>query len=178
MIWGARLADESPHDLALAGEDLDAPKVAVGSRVECFFKASEEASDGEWDPGKVISQNGDGSSWQVKFDDGEEHTIETNDPDLRLESSGPWGIWLETYMPGLLLLAYRAARRTPTLLDMRFFNMLQYPEQYGDSDIAEFQPRNFCDVDRLCNTVNLCDDDDSVAETPAKSRKTSAKGSA
>jgi hypothetical protein len=178
-IWGTRLhcksQDESPQDLALAGagelDYLSAPKVAVGCRVEGFFKSSVEASDGEWFPGEVISRNSRSGSWQVKFDDGEEHNFEANDPDLRLESSGPWTTWLDTYMPGLLLSAYRAARRTPTQLEMRFFNMLQHPEQFSDSPadiVGQFQPRNFCDVERLCNTVNLCNDADSVAETPAK----------
>jgi hypothetical protein len=173
--WGAKLQDESPQDLALAGgasagEDLAAPKVAVGSRVECFFKSSEEASDGEWYSGEVTAQNGNGS-WQILFDDGEEHNFDNNDPDLRLESFGPWTTWLESYMPGLLLSAYRAARRTPTQLEMRFFNMVQNPEQFRDSDIAEFQPKNFCDVEGLCGRAHLCDDADSASETPAKRGK-------
>jgi hypothetical protein len=53
--------------------------------------------------------------------------------------------------------------------------MLQNPEQYVATvtDSAEFQPRNFCDVVRLCNVVDLscCDDVDSDAETPAKRRR-------
>ena len=48
--------------------------------------------------------------------------------------------------------------------------MLQNPEQFETivTESAEFQPRNFCDVPRLCNVVNLCDDAASDSETPAK----------
>ena len=174
--WGARFEDEIPQGLAVTGtggegaadcEGLAAPKIAIGTRVECFFKNSEKDSNGEWYAGKVTSQIKNGS-WRIKFDDGEEHNFEGDDPDLRLETSGPWATWLDAYLPDLLLSAYRAARRTPTQLEMRFFNMLQNPEQFGDS--AEFQPRNFCDVVSLCDVVNLCNEDDavSIAETPAK----------
>ena len=82
---------------------------------------------------------------------------------------------LMTYLPDLLLSAYRAARRDPYQVEMRFLDMLQNPEQYVATvtESAEFQPRNFCDVVRLCDVVDLscCDDADSDAETPAKRRR-------
>ena len=150
--------------------------IAEGTRVECLFKDAEEPSDdGGWYAGTVKSQNEDGS-WKIKFDDGDEDDFKEDDPDFRLETSGPWATWLDTYLPDLLLSAYRAARRNPYQVDMRFFQMLQNPEKFGDgaraTDGAEFQPRNFCDVVGLCDSglVNLCDDSDavSIAETPAK----------
>jgi hypothetical protein len=51
--------------------------------------------------------------------------------------------------------------------------MLQNPEQFEAimTDSAEFQPRNFCDVAVLPNIVDLCDDDASVAETPARNKR-------
>jgi len=171
------LIDESSQGLALAGTGgLDqgrglaagSPKIAEGTRVECLFKDPEESADaGAWFAGVVESQNEDGS-WKIKFDDGDQDNFMADDPDLRLESSGPWATWLDTYLPGLLLSAYRAARRNPYQFEMRFFDMLQNPEQHAAFDSAEYQPRNFCDVVGLCDVVNLCDDDISIAETPAK----------
>ena len=152
-----------------------ATKIAEGTRVECLFKDTEEPCDkGEWYVGTAISQNEDGS-WKIKFDDGDEDNFKADDPDLRL-ASGPWATWLDTYLPDLLLSAYRAARRDPYQVEMRFLDMLQNPEQYVATvtDSAEFQPRNFCDVVRLCDVVDLscCGDDaDSDAETPAKRRR-------
>ncbi len=151
-----------------------ATKIAEGTRVECLFKDPEEPSDvGKWYTGTAISQNEDGS-WKIKFEDGDEDNFKADDPDLRL-ASGPWAIWLDTYLPKLLLSAYRAARRGLSQVDVRFFDMLQNPERYVETvtESAEFQPRNFCDVVRLCDVVDLscCDDADSVAETPAKMRR-------
>ena len=148
--------------------------IAEGTRVECLFKDPEEPSDvGVWYAGTAISQKEDGS-WKIKFDDGDEDNFKADDPDLRL-ASGPWATWLDTYMPDLLLSAYRAARRDPCQVEMRFLDMLQNPEQYvaAVTDSAEFQPRNFCDVVGLSDVVDLscCDDADSVAETPAKRRR-------
>ena len=152
-----------------------ATKIAEGTRVECLFKDTEEPSDvGEWYAGTVISQNEDGS-WKIKFDDGDEDNFKADDPDLRL-ASGPWATWLDTYLPDLLLSAYRAACRDPYQVEMRFFNMLQDPEQFGDS-ASEFQPRNFCDLSGLCDAgvVNLCDDAVSIAETPTKNPASECK---
>lgn len=146
-----------------------ATKIAEGTRVECLFKDTEEPCDkGEWYVGTAISQNEDGS-WKIKFDDGDEGDFQANDPDLRLED-GPWATWLHIYLPNLLISAYRAARKKPyRFAEIRYFNMLQKPEEYADvTDSAEFQPRNFCDVAVLPDVMDLCDDDDSVAETPAK----------
>jgi hypothetical protein len=102
-------------------------------------------------------------------------------PSLRRSLKGlgwnaSWATWLDTYLPDLLLSAYRAARRDPYQVEMRFLDMLQNPEQYVATvtDSAEFQPRNFCDVVRLCDVVDLscCGDDaDSDAETPPKRRR-------
>ena len=171
------MIDESSQGLALAGTGgLDqgrglaagAPKIAEGTRVECLFKDPEESADaGAWFAGVVESQNEDGS-WKIKFDDGDQDNFMADDPDLRLESSGPWATWLDTYLPGLLLSAYRAYRRDPYQVEPRFFSMVHNPEQFCDSADSEFQPRNFCDVVRLCDVVNLCDDAESIAETPAK----------
>jgi hypothetical protein len=143
--------------------------------VECLFKDTEDPCDkGEWYVGTAISQNED-ESWKIKFDDGDEDNFKADDPDLRL-ASGPWATWLDTYLPDLLLSAYRAARRDPYQVEMRFLDMLQNPEQYVATvtESAEFQPRNFCDVVRLCDVVDLscCGDDaDSDAETPPKRRR-------
>ena len=146
-----------------------ATQIADGTRVECLFKNTEDPSEvGAWYAGTVKSQNENGS-WKIKFDDGDEGDFQANDPDLRLED-GPWATWLHIYLPNLLISAYRAARKEPyRFAEIRYFNMLQKPEEYADvTDSAEFQPRNFCDVAVLPDVVDLCDDDDSVAETPAK----------
>jgi hypothetical protein len=143
-----------------------APKLAEGTRVECLFKDPEVPSDdGEWYPGTVESQNENGT-WKIKFDDGDVENFAADDPDLRLEASGPWAIWLDTYLFDLLLSAYRAYRRDPWQVKAQCFDMVQNPEQFDES--SEFQPRNFCDVARLCDVVNLCDDAASASETPAK----------
>jgi hypothetical protein len=144
-------------------------KVAIGpgTRVQGLFK-SEDDPDGTWYGGEVTSR-GENELWHVKFDDGDNVDFADDDPDLRLESTGPWGTWLDTYLPDLLLSAYRAARRTPTRLDPRFFKMLQSPEDFSDSE--EFQARNFCDV------VNLYENDSdavSTADTPAKRPRSAA----
>jgi len=171
-IWGAKLVGESSQGLARDGLDqgkslaADAPKIDGGTRVECLFKDPEVPSDdGEWYPGTVESQNENGT-WKIKFDDGDVENFAADDPDLRLEASGPWAIWLDTYLFDLLLSAYRAYRRDPWQVKAQCFDMVQNPEQFDES--SEFQPRNFCDVARLCDVVNLCDDAASASETPAK----------
>ena len=152
-----------------------ATEIAEGTRVECLFKDTEDPSEvGAWYAGTVKSQNENGS-WKIKFDDGDEGDFQANDPDLRLED-GPWATWLDIYLPNLLISAYRAARKEPYKVEIRYFNMLQNPEDFEAivTDSAEFQPRNFCDVVRLCDVVDLscCGDDaDSDAETPAKRRR-------
>ena len=146
-----------------------ATKIAEGTRVECLFKDTEDPSEvGAWYAGTVKSQNENGS-WKIKFDDGDEGDFQANDPDLRLED-GPWATWLDIYLPNLLISAYRAARKEPYKVEIRYFNMLQNPEDFEAivTDSAEFQPRNFCDVAVLPDVVDLCDDAVSVAETPAK----------
>ena len=150
-----------------------ATEIAEGTRVQCLFKDdTEEPSDnGKWYLGTVKSQNENGS-WKITFEDGDEDDFNANDPDLRL-ASGPWATWLDIYLPNLLISAYRAARREPYQVEIRYFNMLQNPEQFEAimTDSAEFQPRNFCDVAVLPTIVDLCDDDASVAETPARNKR-------
>ena len=151
-----------------------ATEIAVGTRVQCLFKDPAEPSDiGKWYDGTVKSQNENGS-WKITFEeDGDEDDFNANDPDLRL-ASGPWATWLDIYLPNLLISAYRAARREPYQVEIRYFNMLQNPEQFEAimTDSAEFQPRNFCDVAVLPNIVDLCDDDAfSVAETPSRNKR-------
>jgi hypothetical protein len=150
-----------------------ATEIAVGTRVQCLFKDPAEPSDnGKWYDGTVKSQNENGS-WKITFEeDGDEDDFNADDPDLRL-ASGPWATWLDIYLPNLLISAYRAARREPYQVEIRYFNMLQNPEQFEPimTDSAEFQPRNFCDVAVLPNIVDLCDDDASVAETPARNKR-------
>ncbi len=134
--------------------------------MECLFKDTEDPSDdGEWYLGTVESQNENGT-WKIKFDDGDVDNFAADDPDLRLEASGPWAIWVDTYLFDLLLSAYRAYRRDPWQVEAQCFSMVHNPEQFDDS--SEFEPRNFCDVARLCDVVNLCDDASSASESPAK----------
>ena len=166
------MVDESSQGLARHGLDqgkslaADAPKIARGTRVECLFKDTEDPSDdGEWYLGTVESQNENGT-WKIKFDDGDVDNFAADDPDLRLEASGPWAIWVDTYLFDLLLSAYRAYRRDPWQVEAQCFSMVHNPEQFDDS--SEFEPRNFCDVARLCDVVNLCDDASSASESPAK----------
>ena len=150
-----------------------ATKIAEGTRVECLFKDPGVPSEvGVWYAGTVKSQNKNGS-WKISFDDGDAGDFNADDPDLRL-ASGPWATWLDIYLPNLLISAYRAARKEPYQVEIRYFNMLQNPEQFEAivTDSAEFQPRNFCDVAVLPDIVDLCDDDDvSVAETPARNKR-------
>jgi hypothetical protein len=149
-----------------------ATEIAEGTRVQCLFKGPQDPSDnGKWYLGTVKSQNENGS-WKITFEDGDEDDFDANDPDLRL-ASGPWATWLDIYLPNLLISAYRAARKEPYQVEIRYFNMLQNPEQFEAimTDSAEFQPRNFCDVAVLPNIVDLCDDDASVAETPARNKR-------
>ena len=166
-LWGAKLVGESSQGLARDGLDLaaGAPKLAEGTRVECLYRLEDPSDKGQWYSGTVKSQNKDGT-WKIKFDDDDESDIEADDPDLRLEASGPWAIWLDTYLFDLLLSAYRAYRVNPWQVEAQCFSMVHNPEQFDDS--SEFQPRNFCDVARLCAVVNLCDDAASASETPAK----------
>ena len=172
-LWGAKLVDESSKGLARDGLDQgkslaadSALKFGNGTRVECLFKdPTVPSDDGEWYSSTVESQNENGT-WKIKFDDGDVDNFAADDPDLRLEASGPWAIWLDTYLFDLLLSAYRAYRRDPWQVETQCFSMVHNPEQFNDS--SEFQPRNFCDVPRLCNVVNLCDDTASDSETPAK----------
>jgi hypothetical protein len=173
-LWGAKLLGESSQGLARDGLDhgtgkslaAGAPKIDVGTKVECLFKDPEVPSDdGKWYSGTVESRNENGT-WKIVFEDGDEGDFAADDPDLRLEASGPWAIWLDAYLSDLLLSAYRAYRRNPWQVDVQYFSMVQNPEKFDDS--SEFQPRNFCDVARLCDVVDLCDDTASASETPAK----------
>jgi hypothetical protein len=171
-LWGAKLVGESSHGLARDGLDqgrslaAGAPKIDVGTKVECLFKDPEVPSDdGKWYSGTVESRNENGT-WKIVFEDGDEGDFAADDPDLRLEASGPWAIWLDAYISDLLLSAFRAYRRNPWQVEAQCFSMVQNPEMFDDS--SEFQPRNFCDVARLCDVVDLCDDTASASETPAK----------
>ncbi len=149
-----------------------ATEISEGTRVECLFKDTEDPSEiGERYAGTVKSQNEDGS-WKITFDDGDAGDFNANDPDLRL-ASGPWATWLNIYLPNLLISAYLAARKEPYRIEMRYFNMLQNPEQFEAivTESAEFQPRNFCDVAVFPDIVDLCDDAISVAETPARNKR-------
>jgi hypothetical protein len=172
--WGGcEFEGEPPQDHAsyveeqstTEGEGLAAPKVDIGpgTRVECLFTL--DGADAEWYAGEVVSENKVKGTWHIKFDDEQEEDIEYSDPELRLESAGPWTTWLDTYLPRLLLSAYRAARRTPTDLDERFFEVLQKPELFSGDTVPEFQPRNFCDVVNLCENDS---EDSSLSSTPAK----------
>ena len=105
---------------------------AVGMKVEGFFKdpdAGESADTaGNWYPGKIVSKNADGM-WHVVFEDGDEGDYKGLEDDLRL-ASGPWESWLDAYVPDLLISAYRAARRDPTL--MSNLEPVQSPELFCD----------------------------------------------
>jgi hypothetical protein len=109
-----------------------APKLAVGMRVEGFFKLSDAGTEtaGDWFPGKITSQNADGT-WRVTFEDNDEGDYHGLDDDLRL-TLGPWESWLDAYLPDLLISAYRAARRDPSRMHM--LEPVQHPEIFCDFD--------------------------------------------
>lgn len=123
-----------------------APRLAVGMKVEGFFKLQDASSDsaGDWFPGKITSQNADGT-WHITFEDGDEGEYKGLDDDLRL-ASGPWESWLDAYLPDLLISAYRAARRDP-------------------SRMPKLEP--------VLNPENFCDfaDDLSSAGTPGQAKR-------
>jgi hypothetical protein len=102
--------------VSASGEDQAAvaPRLAVGMKVEGFFKIPGASADtaGDWFHGNITSQNADGT-WHVTFEDGDEGDYKGLDDDLRL-ASGPWESWLDAYLPDLLISAYRAARRDPS----------------------------------------------------------------
>ena len=123
-----------------------APRLAVGMKVEGFFKLQDASSDsaGDWFPGKITSQNADGT-WHITFEDGDEGEYKGLDDDLRL-ASGPWESWLDAYLPDLLISAYRAARRDPSRM----------PKLE-----PVLNPENFCDTE----------DDLSSAGTPGQAKR-------
>jgi hypothetical protein len=123
-----------------------APRLAVGMKVEGFFKLQDASSDsaGDWFPGKITSQNADGT-WHITFEDGDEGEYKGLDDDLRL-ASGPWESWLDAYLPDLLISAYRAARRDPSRM----------PKLE-----PVLNPENFCDFE----------DDLSSAGTPGQAKR-------
>ena len=104
-------------------------KLAVGTRVQGFFKPEGAAeSDGQWYSGKIVSQNA-GGMWRVLFEDGEEHDYGGLEADLRL-AKGPWESWLDSYVPALLTSAYRAARRDPVRFDRSLLEPVHNPEEH------------------------------------------------
>jgi hypothetical protein len=128
--WGVTVvssADESPDP-----EEVCTPRLAVGMRVEGYFKLDADTA-GDWYPGKIVLQNADGS-WHVKYEDGDEQDYEgLKEDDLRL-ASGPWESWLDTYLPDLLISAYRAARRDPVQFDRSRLDRVHNPEKYCHCD--------------------------------------------
>ena len=121
----------------------------VGMEVEGFFypEGSQDRKDGTWWPGKIVEFK-KGTSVNVLFADGEEHEYEEGlkDGELRL-ACGPWQSWFDEYLPGLVLSAFRAARR--------------YPDR-RDSLNAILDPQTFCNMAR--------DGDLSIAGTPQVGR--------
>ena len=101
-------------------------------RVEGFFKLSDvsDGDAGQWYPGKITSQNADGS-WHITYEDGDTGDYTGLDAaDLRL-ASGPWESWLDAYLPDLMISAYRAARRDPSRMDK--LEPVSHPERFCDS---------------------------------------------
>ncbi len=112
-----------------------APRLAVGMKVEGFFQLQNVAADsaGDWFPGKITSQNADGT-WHITFEDGDEGDYKGLDDDLRL-ASGPWESWLDAYLPDLLISAYRAARRDPTRMPK--LEPVLNPENFSGCDFED-----------------------------------------
>ena len=122
----------------------------VGMEVEGFFypEGSQDRNDGPWWQGEVVRVK-EGGAVEVRFvEDGEEHEYEEGlkDGELRL-ACGPWQSWFDEYLPGLVLSAFRAARR--------------YPDR-RDSLNAILDPQTFCNMAR--------DGDLSIAGTPQVGR--------
>lgn len=122
----------------------------VGMEVEGFFypEGSQDRNDGTWWQGEVVRVK-EGGAVEVRFvEDGEEHEYEEGlkDGELRL-ACGPWQSWFDEYLPGLVLSAFRAARR--------------YPDR-RDSLNAILDPQTFCNMAR--------DGDLSIAGTPQVGR--------
>jgi hypothetical protein len=128
-VWGQPSAD---HASGAGDQAAFAPRLAVGMQVEGFFKLPDASADskGDWFPGKITSQNADGT-WKVTFEDGDEGDYKGLDDDFRL-ASGPWESWLDAYLPDLLISAYRAARRDPSR--MHKLEPVQSPERFCDTD--------------------------------------------
>ena len=122
----------------------------VGVEVQGFFtpEGSQDRNDGTWWQGEVVRVK-EGGAVEVRFvEDGEEHEYEEGlkDGELRL-ACGPWQSWFDEYLPGLVLSAFRAARR--------------YPDR-RDSLNAILDPQTFCNMAR--------DGDLSIAGTPQVGR--------
>ena len=122
----------------------------VGMEVEGFFypEGSQDRKDGTWWLGEVVGLK-EGGSVQVRFvEDGEEHEYEEGlkDGELRL-ACGPWQSWFDEYLPGLVLSAFRAARR--------------YPDRRGSLNVV-LDPQTFCNMARDCDL--------SIAGTPQAGR--------
>ena len=129
--WGYSSSADEYSD----SEEVYIPRLAVGMRVEGYFKLDAD-TEGAWFPGKIVSENADGL-WHVKFEDGDEQDYEgLKEDDLRL-ASGPWESWLDAYLPDLLFSAYRSARRDPAQYDMTRLQQVHNPEKYfGGNDAA------------------------------------------
>ena len=131
-IWG--VSSSASEDDSEGQERFDL-RPAVGMRVEGFFKYSSQGEEtpGQWSPGKITSQNADGS-WHVDFEDGNDGDYEgLKEDELRL-ASGPWESWLDAYLPDLLISAYRAARRDPSRVDKSQLEPVHSPEKFCDLD--------------------------------------------
>ena len=122
----------------------------VGMEVEGFFypEGSQDRNDGTWWQGEVVRVK-EGGAVEVRFvEDGEEHEYEEGlkDGELRL-ACGPWQSWFDEYLPGLVLSAFRAARR--------------YPDRRGSLNVV-LDPQTFCNMARDCDL--------SIAGTPQAGR--------
>ena len=122
----------------------------VGVEVQGFFtpEGSQGEEYGTWWQGEVLRVK-EGGAVEVRFvEDGEEHEYEEGlkDGELRL-ACGPWQSWFDEYLPGLVLSAFRAARR--------------YPDRRGSLNVV-LDPQTFCNMARDCDL--------SIAGTPQAGR--------
>ena len=122
----------------------------VGVEVQGFFtpEGSQDEEYGTWWDGKVVGlKKGKFVKIHYYADDEEvEYPDGLKEGELRL-ACGPWQSWFDEYLPGLVLSAFRAARR--------------YPDR-RDSLNAILDPQTFCNMAR--------DGDLSIAGTPQVGR--------
>lgn len=116
--------DAFENGQVFAPDSGDAPALEVGMKVEAKFDLVENGENvGKWYLGTIVGKNEmiEQKKWTVLFEDGDEFDYDgLGDDGLRL-ASGPWERWFDEYLPQLVLSAFRAARRDPTLrspLDM------------------------------------------------------------